>query len=195
MAAPLFKALDERLGGMLRGRIGRSVAEDTWWRFAAKKLIYLQVLFFCLVAWRLWQRDAYETKIFLFVTLAAVIANETFSWFVSYSHFRLRPFVTAHKTPLVPMAPFVKSFPSDHATIACTLAWAMWGIAPPTALALLAIALLVGLGRIAAAVHYPTDILGGAILGVAGTTVVFAVVHYFAQLEGITLFTKLTSGI
>lgn len=195
MAGNFLHTIDERVGGALRGRIGRSAGEDAWWRFAAKRLIYLQVLFFISVSWRLWQRDAYETKIFLFVTLAAVIANETFSWFVSYTHFRLRPFVMAHKKPLVPMAPFVKSFPSDHATIACTLAWALWGIAPPTALALLVIALLVGLGRIAAAVHYPTDILAGALLGVAGTTVVFVVVQYFAQLEGITLFTKLTAGI
>jgi undecaprenyl-diphosphatase len=58
-------------------------------------------------------------------------------------------------------------FPSDHATAAFAIAMAIvlrkrgWGI-----FALLAAAVL-SVGRVAVGVHYPTDVVGGAVLGCA----------------------------
>ncbi len=56
-------------------------------------------------------------------------------------------------------------FPSDHATAAFAIAVALmlrqraWGAA------VLASATVLGVGRVAMGVHYPTDVLGGAALG------------------------------
>jgi undecaprenyl-diphosphatase len=74
-------------------------------------------------------------------------------------------------TRLIPI-PFNSSFPSGHTSaafaMASALAWVdrRWGVVA------LLIALLVGLGRVAVGVHYPSDILGGMVVGVGAFLVV-----------------------
>jgi undecaprenyl-diphosphatase len=57
------------------------------------------------------------------------------------------------------------SFPSDHATAAFAIATAIllrdrrWGIP------VIVLAAILAVGRVAMAVHYPSDVLGGAVLG------------------------------
>jgi undecaprenyl-diphosphatase len=59
------------------------------------------------------------------------------------------------------------SFPSDHATAAFAIAVAImlrdrrWGSVA------LAFACVLGVGRVAMGVHYPSDVIGGAVLGAA----------------------------
>jgi undecaprenyl-diphosphatase len=60
------------------------------------------------------------------------------------------------------------SFPSGHAARACMLAVVAIGLGPPWLGILLAFwALLVGLSRVILGVHYLSDVLAGAFLGVA----------------------------
>ena len=59
------------------------------------------------------------------------------------------------------------SFPSGHAARACMLAVVALGLGPPWLGILLTIwALLVGLSRVILGVHYLSDVLAGALLGV-----------------------------
>lgn len=88
----------------------------------------------------------------------------TFNKIVSILWFRPRPFITEHLVPLI-FPSSEKSFPSDHATAAFFIAtllfchkWSWWWAY------LLAVA--VALGRVAIGVHYPTDIIAGAIIGI-----------------------------
>jgi membrane-associated phospholipid phosphatase len=58
------------------------------------------------------------------------------------------------------------SFPSDHATMFCAVATGILFISRPNGLlALLHVALLVCLPRVYLGLHYPTDVLAGAVLG------------------------------
>lgn len=81
--------------------------------------------------------------------------------------FRERPFVRASDIqPLLALSPTFKSFPSDHATIAFAMALPLlraYRLRPVRALVLLAAA-GVALGRVLVGVHYPTDVVGGAVL-------------------------------
>lgn len=81
---------------------------------------------------------------------------------------RTRPFVgLADVEQLIPMphSYYYNSFPSAHASITFALAFFIlrhdrdWGIA------FLILAVLTALGRVFVGVHYPLDVLGGAILG------------------------------
>jgi len=63
------------------------------------------------------------------------------------------------------------SFPSDHATAAYAIAFAILLRHRKGGVLALALATLVAVARIALGTHYPTDVLGGALLGAAAALV------------------------
>lgn len=72
--------------------------------------------------------------------------------------FGLVPFSSGHD---------FQSFPSGHATTLFALAAALACLAPRWRVPLYALAALLSLSRVAVAAHYPSDIVGGAMVGVA----------------------------
>ncbi|MEA2466020.1 MAG: hypothetical protein QOJ57_146, partial [Thermoleophilaceae bacterium] len=95
--------------------------------------------------------------------LALLIAH-----FVSAAVDRPRPFVEHAATIhlFVAHAPD-PSFPSDHATAAFAIAVAVALRWRPAGWALLAMAAVVAVGRVFLGLHYPSDVLAGALLGTA----------------------------
>lgn len=89
-----------------------------------------------------------------------------------------RPFVVHHVLPLVNHAAD-NSFPSDHAAAAGLAVAYLWPRSPAAATAAAAFGLLVGAARIAAQLHWPIDIAGGYMFGVAGGLVAFACCRRF----------------
>lgn len=77
-----------------------------------------------------------------------------------------RPFVTHHVTSLVAHAAD-NGFPSEHTLFTFTVAMVLYFYRPKLSYLAFGLALLVGIGRAAAHVHSPIDIIGGIILGVA----------------------------
>lgn len=59
------------------------------------------------------------------------------------------------------------SFPSDHATGAFAIAIAIWLYDRTIGTVFLVLAALIGFARVYVGVHYPGDVLGGAVLGAA----------------------------
>jgi undecaprenyl-diphosphatase len=76
-----------------------------------------------------------------------------------------RPFVGHAVHQLIPHAAD-SSFPSDHATLAFSLAFGVWPASRRLGAALSALALLIGVARVFVGVHYPGDILGAIALAV-----------------------------
>jgi undecaprenyl-diphosphatase len=63
-------------------------------------------------------------------------------------------------------------FPSDHATGAFAIAFAVWFHDRRWGAVLVALAVVLSVGRVAIGVHYPSDVIAGAALGAAAALVV-----------------------
>ncbi|MDO9484263.1 MAG: phosphatase PAP2 family protein [Hydrogenophaga sp.] len=78
------------------------------------------------------------------------------------------------------------SFPSSHASVACALAAVAWHLAPhPLARwPVVCLALLVAWSRVALGMHFPIDILAGAVIGVASAVLALSWASLTAQRNG-----------
>jgi undecaprenyl-diphosphatase len=85
---------------------------------------------------------------------------------ISHCWERPRPFVT-HQTAthLLSARSPDPSFPSDHAAVAFAIAFGVLAFSRRAGLLFLATATLLGLSRVALGLHYPTDVLAGAVVG------------------------------
>ena len=109
----------------------------------------------------LWRRP----WLFLDVALAD-LAGQLISYGLKLGIGRERPNVAyADPKPLV-HAPHDGSFPSGHATVSFACATVLSFYAPRAAPAFFLLAAAIAWSRVYVGVHYPLDVLGGAVLGV-----------------------------
>ena len=81
---------------------------------------------------------------------------------------RPRPFVALHEMHLLaPSDEPYRSFPSGHATAAFAIAYIVWKHDRDWGIAFFILAAAVAVGRVFVGVHYPIDVLAGALLGIA----------------------------
>jgi undecaprenyl-diphosphatase len=78
--------------------------------------------------------------------------------------YRPRPFAF-HTVTLLFYRPSDSSFPSNPASVGFSIATAVWLFNHRIGLLLYALATLFGLSRVVGGVHYPSDVLGGALIG------------------------------
>ncbi len=77
-----------------------------------------------------------------------------------------RPFAVFEWKPLIAMNAAEPSFPSGHATAFFFLAVLVWQFSRPRGIWFFAAATVIACARVYAGVHWPSDILFGALLGV-----------------------------
>lgn len=86
---------------------------------------------------------------------------------------RLRPYVAESDVlRLVPAPLSLHSLPSAHASAAFAMAFAVFWANPKAGAIPLLFAVGVAFGRVAVGVHYPTDVLAGAVVGFIAVVVV-----------------------
>lgn len=90
-----------------------------------------------------------------------------FNLLITWVYFRARPFVDLNFKPIIDLSAWSKSFPSDHAAIAWSLAGTWWWQNKKSAGRWLApaMAILISAGRVLAGVHYLSDVLAGGLIG------------------------------
>lgn len=98
-------------------------------------------------------------------TLSAIISRGLITEIIRFFHYRLRPFMALHFTPLV-NHDLSGAFPSGHMTFYFVLALSFFLLSRKWGWFAVISVTLTGLARIIAGVHWPSDILGGILIAI-----------------------------
>jgi undecaprenyl-diphosphatase len=109
-----------------------------------------------------------------FLAGAALLAASLLSDQLKELAGRVRPSLADHGLSALVAVPGDASFPSGHATSAFAAAGVVAALHPRLRVPVLALAALVALSRVYLGVHYPSDVIVGAALGLAIAAVVVA---------------------
>jgi undecaprenyl-diphosphatase len=119
-----------------------------------------------------WRRPA----VFLVVAAADGVADGLASLLKLVDDER-RPALRYPEPPALVALPHSSSFPSGHAATSFACATALSVLAPRLAPAFVVLACAIGYSRVYVGVHYPLDVVGGAVLGVLVGTAVLALLR------------------
>ena len=166
--------MDYYLFTLINSLAGRFAIADMIGIFFARTAIFL-LPFFAFVEAKT------ALQLFARMTLSTVLAFST-NALIGFLYFRPRPFAVHDVHQLITLHyQNSKSFPSDHTAIAFALAATVAILYPRIGMGALIVAFLVGLARVFVGVHYPFDILGGALVGIFSAFVV----HFFSLRFGV----------
>ena len=116
---------------------------------------------------------------FLFLTIAlSVVLVQAIKFALGRAHPHLVEHFYAFHFSLFSPDAAVASFPSGHATTAFAAAAVMAIFVPRGQIAFFIAALAISFSRVASGVHFPSDVLGGMVLGMA---LAIALARYFAR--------------
>lgn len=167
--------------------------------FAAKYLVFFIVLWLSI----LWMLGNSKNRYTLMLTFSASIFALLINWGISLIWFHPRPFVLGIGHTYLAHAPD-SSFPSDHFTALCAICFVyLWqeSFKCMSSIVLILSSLLVAWARIYLGVHFPFDMLGGAIVSLFSASVIiymspqiykylFPLSEYLHKITFVKLFQK-----
>lgn len=159
-------------------------AFDEFWRIAANDFVLLFPLALVLL-WIVPGRNAHRVRTGAVITAGGVLLGLLFNQILGRIVIEARPFVSHHVDQLVAHAAD-NSFPSDHATVAFAVVAGVAVVRRDWAAVLTIFAIVVGLARVVAGLHYPGDILAGAGTGILGSVLVWLLLR--RPLDRLTAF-------
>ena len=132
-----------------------------------------------------WARGAglWGTVTLTVTTAVATFAADSLSFGVKDLTSRARPF-EAHPQIHPLYVVHSSSFPAGHAATAFAGAVLIGCVARRAAPVLLVVAALIGFSRVYVGVHYPTDVLAGAVIGAAVGLAAFGALRLVSRFEG-----------
>jgi undecaprenyl-diphosphatase len=164
----------------------RFFAEDGEYLFFAGILIY-------------WFTRKIQNRTMVVQALLTACLAMGISGILSHFFYRDRPFVTHDVLQLIKHAANA-SFPSDHATAAFAVATAFWIVKPRIGKLWLLIAACIAFSRVWTGVHYPSDVLAGALIGAASAGSIHGLIFHSSLankiiLGGIRLYEALENKV
>ncbi|MDO8466941.1 MAG: phosphatase PAP2 family protein [bacterium] len=161
---------DLAIFNFLHGFANQSALMDGLIVFFGKYLAYLLIL---LVVGLLWWEKSWRHRFYKFslLALAVIISRGIIAEVIQFLFFRARPFVELNLVPVFNHGN-VASFPSGHASVFFALAFAVFLFDKKKGSLFLLGAFLIGVARVVAGVHWPLDILAGALIGILSALLV-----------------------
>jgi len=112
-----------------------------------------------------------KTKVFFTALISVILSRFVITEIIRFLYCRPRPFMAYAVNRLVEDTNC--SFPSGHAAFFFALAMAIYFYDKKWGAWFFVVAILIALARVIAGVHYPADILVGAVIGVLSAYAVF----------------------
>ncbi len=170
--------MNQSLFYYLNNLAGKSVYFDNLVVFCAEYLAYFLVAVFLLLLFFSKKDRVSKLKILIFSGLSVLLARGIITEIIRYFYHHPRPFVNNAVHQLI-FNETSGSFPSGHAAFFFALAMAitLGHLVSKRTLSVSIIfflgAILIGLARVIAGVHWPLDILGGAIIGIFSAWIIY----------------------
>lgn len=170
-------AFDLYLFNLINGFAGQSKLLDLIGIFFAKYLAYILIIAALVIIFyeKNWRKRLYD---FSLVAISLLLSRGLITQTIRFFYHRPRPYIESPEILTLIDRTGEASFPSGHATFFFALAVAIYFVRPKWFYYFLAGAIVMGIARIFVGVHYPLDILGGAIIGWA---MVYVVKKYFLK--------------
>ena len=154
---------------------GKNYFLDALIIFCGEYLIYLVILFVFWHAYRMWQRNGLKAFVpYVEAIISVIIARGVVVELIRVFYDRIRPFEAFSLTHNL-IIDSASSFPSGHTIVMFALATSIYFYDKKFGWFLFVLGAVIGLGRIAGGVHYPSDVLGGAVLGIVVGWLVYVV--------------------
>lgn len=157
------------------------MVEDIVVEFLASFFIY--ILFLGLII--LWFIDGKIKKEQVIHALFACGVSFLIAVLIKHFFPTIRPYVLDGRGTDVLIRPTDGAFPSEHTTLAFALAVTVFMHDKKVGLLFLISALVIGVARVLANVHYPIDIVGGAFLGTI-VAVIIEKIHFLDFINSIS---------
>lgn len=138
---------------------------DAVMKFAANDLVFVLVAAVALLFLIPWSRRRLERRIGAVTATLSLGIALAITKVISDGVDRTRPFVAHHLVPHIHHAAD-GSFPSDHTTAAFALAAGVFFYDRVVGSVMLVAGLLIGFARVFEGLHYPSDVAGGALVGI-----------------------------
>lgn len=154
--------IDTSLFTFLNSFAGKSHLSDSIISFVGDKISYLLILVFLIFVLRF---ASEKKKAFLTAVVSTVISRGIVTELIRFLYHRPRPFSVMNVNQLIYEKNW--SFPSGHAAFFFALATAVYFYNKKWGVFFFIATFFLSIGRVIGGVHYPSDILGGAIIGIA----------------------------
>lgn len=142
--------------------------------FLAEYLPYILIIIFVILVLleKDWRKRLYQ----LFLgALSVLLARGIIVEIIRYFYQSPRPYIALVFKPLIDLE-FSNSFPSGHASVFFALAMTVFLFNKKWSYYFFAGAILIGLARVYVGVHWPTDILGGIVVGILSALFVWKII-------------------
>lgn len=166
--------LDIKLLYLLNNLAGISAVFDDIIIFFTSYLQYIIGILFLAGLYFVHIPRSEKIKIFWVTIISATVARLGVTELIRHFYHRLRPFMVygdIHKL----VSDNAYSFPSGHAAFFFAFAMAIYFYNKRWGAWFFVAATLISIGRVAVGVHYPSDILGGAVVGIASAYLVYRI--------------------
>lgn len=174
--------LDIQFFHLFNNLAGQSRFSDTLIVFLSEYFQYLLIIVFLVLLYFSRYAKPEKLRIFFITISSIVVARLGVTEVIRFFYHRPRPFLVLQAHKLISNSDWFYSdkewaFPSGHSAFFFAMATAIYLYNKKWGIWFFVAAILMNISRIVAGVHYPSDILGGAIVGI----VVGYLVVYFAK--------------